>query len=285
MLSFRTLIIHIAITQERLRIHRPFLMRGQQYDKSRKACLDAASTLLAIQRSTMFRSSPFGGLLYKALCAAVVLAIDLLQQRRGSAVEMPQAQRDEITHAITLLEQASEWSGIARKGARLLKFLLDKDRMAEEQRLDRSQSKRARMAEDNASRLAQSLAAPVAQPPSATYELPHKRTQQISPVQRISPVASTSAQRTPKLDAMPTHVQPMPQPNHQRIQMPMTYPDLPPAAPGFGSGEFTFQFDPAPFDGAHLFDVPDWPRQTMPTLSHSQIKTEAGMPSVWQNMW
>ena len=70
-------------------------------------------------------------------------------------------------------------SGVARKGARLLRFLLDKDRQVEEQRLDRSQAKRPRQPTDPQSQLARALAPPTlaqfAPTPPEDVSLPHKR--------------------------------------------------------------------------------------------------------------
>ena len=99
-LSLKALNIHIALQQERLRIHRPVLVRGKGYERSRAACLEAASTLLAIHRSPFMRAACFGGLTYKTIAAATCLAIDLLQSHGSDSFDATAvAHRDEVVHA------------------------------------------------------------------------------------------------------------------------------------------------------------------------------------------
>ena len=134
-------------------------------------------------------------------------------------------------------------SGVARKGARLLRFLLDKDRQVEEQRLDRSQAKRPRQPTDPQSQLARALAPPTlaqfAPTPPEDVSLPHKR--------KTSTKSSASSMlRTPTEPSFSFEPPPIPIPAPApipRVRMPPPPPlDVPPAQQPFYSVP-TFEFE------------------------------------------
>lgn len=237
LVSFRALMCHIVIHQERLRLHRPFLVRGQGYERSRAACVEASSRLLAIHRCPLMRAACFGGLTYKAISAATCLTIDLLQSAKSS-VAASTVQRDEVMLALDLLDQHGAVSGVARKGARLLRFLLEKERLMEETRLDRSQAKRQRLQTDPRSQLARALVVPglpyFAPAPVEDDPLPHKRqSSTASSITLATPTEATFAYEPPPL--LPT-----PGP---RLQMPRAPPaDMPPPQQPFHSAP-TFDFE------------------------------------------
>lgn len=67
MRAIKTYIIELALSQERLKLHRPYLMRSYSddtYQYSQQICISDARRVLEIQASPLCRS-PWSGLCFK----------------------------------------------------------------------------------------------------------------------------------------------------------------------------------------------------------------------------
>ncbi|GAA6009956.1 hypothetical protein JCM10207_002172 [Rhodosporidiobolus poonsookiae] len=110
---------------ERFRLHRPFLSRAyadRTYAFSRWTCLSAARHLLCISESPAV-GSIWGCATYVRISAATVLAIDLMfdSERQGANEDKAMVEK-----LVKHLSSFTTVSTIARRGSRLLQFLLDK---------------------------------------------------------------------------------------------------------------------------------------------------------------
>lgn len=123
----RSYMISLSISQERLRLHRPYLARSYSdeatYGNSRNICLRVAKEILEIQASPLC-SAAWAGLNYKSVCASVVLAIDILYRPNSS--DAP-AHRRCLNGALKRIEAFAGVSTICRRGSKLIRFLLAKD--------------------------------------------------------------------------------------------------------------------------------------------------------------
>lgn len=108
--ALRTLTIQLSICQERLRLHRPFLVRAYANETcapSRRASLTSARMVLEIQGNPLFLKAPWAGVIFKAVQSSIVLCIDLLHFPNG-----PEAQisRRSVDGALQRFDMFSEQS-------------------------------------------------------------------------------------------------------------------------------------------------------------------------------
>lgn len=117
--------LQISARHKLLVIHRAFLARGASLNESewaRAACLDNAHAILhELHRGQQAKFPPSQTLWtipYHAVAAAVVLALDLMQNGYGADAEQPDARhrREEIFRATKVLETLAPTSRIARRG-------------------------------------------------------------------------------------------------------------------------------------------------------------------------
>lgn len=129
--TLKSFMIKLCICQERLRLHRPYQTRSYSDDEtfgySRRVCISAAEDILAIHSSPLCEAA-WAGLSYKvrclvgnlylvfdfpdlpfffeAICASIVLAIDLLHAPGPDA----QSTRESIQNALGRVERYSKIS-------------------------------------------------------------------------------------------------------------------------------------------------------------------------------
>ncbi|GAA6007893.1 hypothetical protein JCM10207_004915 [Rhodosporidiobolus poonsookiae] len=148
--EMRACMVQISLAGEFLRLHRPWLLLAASdpvYQYSRSQAIKYAKLLLAVYRSPSCAKQKWGGLSYKATNAAIVLAIDILAFPDGSEV----SQTRSIVNAVQKqIEAQAPFSSLCRKGARVLRFLLDKEASLSAQRDQRRQNKRSRVDEATA---------------------------------------------------------------------------------------------------------------------------------------
>ncbi|KAM0752848.1 hypothetical protein T439DRAFT_323462 [Meredithblackwellia eburnea MCA 4105] len=141
--------IKLGFCQERLRIHRPYQFRSysdETFAHSRNVCISTALEILSIHASPLCEAA-WAGLNYKAICASIVLAIDLLQAPNGPESDQ---HRIAIQGALARIERFSRISTLCRRGAKVLQFLLQRDQEAT--RKSEPQPKRQRNASGNHTR-------------------------------------------------------------------------------------------------------------------------------------
>ncbi|GAA5825624.1 hypothetical protein JCM11251_000314 [Rhodosporidiobolus azoricus] len=142
--EMRACMVQISLAGEFLRLHRPWLLlsaNDPRYQYSRNQALQYAKLLLAVYRSPSCSKAKWGGLSYKATNAAIVLAIDILAFPEGSEV----SQLKSIVNAVQRqIEAQAPFSSLCRKGARVIRFLLDKEASLAAQRDQRRRQKRSR---------------------------------------------------------------------------------------------------------------------------------------------
>ncbi|GAA6026076.1 hypothetical protein JCM10207_003005, partial [Rhodosporidiobolus poonsookiae] len=148
--EMRACMVQISLAGEFLRLHRPWLLLAAsdpvcQY--SRSQAIKYAKLLLAVYRSPSCAKQKWGGLSYKATNAAIVLAIDILAFPDGSEVSQT---RSIVSAVQKQIEAQAPFSSLCRKGARVLRFLLDKEASLSAQRDQRRQNKRSRVDEATA---------------------------------------------------------------------------------------------------------------------------------------
>ncbi|KAK4698035.1 hypothetical protein P7C70_g8116, partial [Phenoliferia sp. Uapishka_3] len=86
----RSFLIHACMAQERLRLHRPYQTRSyvdETFRHSRDVCISAAQRIITIHASPVLNQAVWASMNYKAVCASIVLAIDLLQVPYGPHAE------------------------------------------------------------------------------------------------------------------------------------------------------------------------------------------------------
>ncbi|GAA6009954.1 hypothetical protein JCM10207_002171 [Rhodosporidiobolus poonsookiae] len=127
--NFRDLVqvalIQFVLAHERFRLHRPFLSRAYadpNFALSRQTCLSAARQLLEILESPAI-GAVWGCATYVRVSAATVLCVDLIFQ---PAQETAVSDKALVRKKIDELKPLSKMSTVARRGRRLLQFLLDK---------------------------------------------------------------------------------------------------------------------------------------------------------------
>ncbi|GAA5887923.1 hypothetical protein JCM6882_000803 [Rhodosporidiobolus microsporus] len=121
----KALIVNLALLQEILRLHRPFLARSYFDDKftfSRTTCVNTARQILELQESPLLRAS-WACMMYKSIMASTVLCVDLMHEG-GS--EQAGKHKDLVRGAMQRLKRFQAISTICRRGSALLRFLLDK---------------------------------------------------------------------------------------------------------------------------------------------------------------
>ncbi|GAA6000040.1 hypothetical protein JCM10207_006025 [Rhodosporidiobolus poonsookiae] len=140
----KALILDLALRQEVLRLHRPWLARAfsnPKYAYSRAVCVKTAREVLQLQMSPLLRSS-WACMNFKAVTASVVLLLELMYD---PDVAEAQQHQELVKEAIKRLEKFSKISTICRRGIVLLRFLLDKiDRVARSYRLDLDSAPRSK---------------------------------------------------------------------------------------------------------------------------------------------
>ncbi|GAA5885525.1 hypothetical protein JCM6882_007453 [Rhodosporidiobolus microsporus] len=143
--EMRACMVQISLAGEFLRLHRPWLLlsaNDPRYQYSRNQAIQYAKLLLAVYRSPSCSKAKWGGLSYKATNAAIVLAIDILAFPDGSEV----TQLRSIVNAVhKQIEAQAPFSSLCRKGARVIRFLLDKEASLAAQRDQRRHQKRSRV--------------------------------------------------------------------------------------------------------------------------------------------
>ncbi|KAL8281016.1 hypothetical protein RQP46_006695 [Phenoliferia psychrophenolica] len=182
--EMRACMIQISLASEFIRIHRPWigtlLSRFTRDVKkySRDQAIHYSRLLLAIYRSPSCAKSSYGGLTFKATSAAVVLGIEVLTFPDGSDTASHRAM---VRSACFQMETHKD-SSLARKGARILRFLLEKDTLLATQREHDRSTKRQRTRVAQApvafpSRLREAFQAPRPESPPLSEEddLPHCR--------------------------------------------------------------------------------------------------------------
>ncbi|KAH8929187.1 hypothetical protein BT69DRAFT_1346015 [Atractiella rhizophila] len=126
-LALRRYMIHLSLAQERLRLHRPFLVTGlsnKDTSYSRKTCITSARIILALQRSPSFVFWASAGIVFKSLTAAIALSLEILQNPDSADADV---HRQEVQTAMRLIELYVDESTIARKGTKVLNWLVAKD--------------------------------------------------------------------------------------------------------------------------------------------------------------
>ncbi|KAM0755358.1 hypothetical protein T439DRAFT_351150 [Meredithblackwellia eburnea MCA 4105] len=149
--EMRACMIQISLCSEFIRVHRPWLVMASTdptYQYSRDQAITYSKLMLAIFRSPSCASSSYGGLVFKATSAAVVLGVEILTFPDGSEVD---ALRAYVRAAALQMEKHIETSSLCRKGARILRFLLEKDAVLVAQREQERASKRRRFQGSSAS--------------------------------------------------------------------------------------------------------------------------------------
>ncbi|GAA6027501.1 hypothetical protein JCM8097_007893 [Rhodosporidiobolus ruineniae] len=143
--EMRACMVQISLAGEFLRLHRPWLLlaaNDPRYHYSRNQAIHYAKLLLAVYRSPSCSKARWGGISYKATNAAIVLAIDALAFPDGSEVSLL---RSIVNAVYRQMESQAPHSCLCRKGARILRFLLDKEATLSAQRDQRRQHKRTRV--------------------------------------------------------------------------------------------------------------------------------------------
>ncbi|KAK4698506.1 hypothetical protein P7C70_g7768, partial [Phenoliferia sp. Uapishka_3] len=125
--TLRTFMIQLGFCSEKLRLHRPYQTRSyidETYNYSREVCIATSHRILEIHASPLCEAA-WAGLNYKAVCASIVLSIDLLRLPDG-----PQAShhRRAISDALIRIERYSKISTSCRRGSKVIRFLLERDR-------------------------------------------------------------------------------------------------------------------------------------------------------------
>ncbi|GAA5902585.1 hypothetical protein JCM6882_009323 [Rhodosporidiobolus microsporus] len=121
----RSFYVNFSILHEILRLHRPYLPRSFYDDKflySRTACVEAARAMLALHDSPSARSC-WGAMMCKGVTSATVLCIVLMYAPDSADAA---ADRERVAKAISHFDAFGNMSTICRRGATLLRFLLDK---------------------------------------------------------------------------------------------------------------------------------------------------------------
>ncbi|BGP15917.1 hypothetical protein JCM10213_003654 [Rhodosporidiobolus nylandii] len=148
--EMRACMIQISLAGEYIRLHRPWLLlaaNDPRYQYSRQQALKYSKLLLAVYRSPSLNKARYGGAAFKACNSSVVLAIDNLAFPDGSEVAL---HRSIVNAVCKQMESQAPFSSLCRKGARIIRFLLDKEAQLSAQRDQRRQAKRLRVDETTA---------------------------------------------------------------------------------------------------------------------------------------
>ncbi|GAA5946291.1 hypothetical protein JCM3765_000185 [Sporobolomyces pararoseus] len=123
--AWRISIVWITIWREKLRLHRPFLQRSYSEPSlaySRQACIDAAKGFIVIHACPA-NLIPAAGFTHKACLACIILALEIVFDRDQPASN---EYRNLIEGALMRLEKFADISIIARRGVKIVRFLLEK---------------------------------------------------------------------------------------------------------------------------------------------------------------
>ncbi|GAA5977513.1 hypothetical protein JCM5350_004716 [Sporobolomyces pararoseus] len=123
--AWRISIVWITIWREKLRLHRPFLQRSYSDSSlaySRQACIDAAKGLIVIHACPA-NLIPAAGFTHKACLACIILALEVVFNKDQPASS---EYRHLIQGALTRLEKFAKVSIIARRGVKIVRYLLEK---------------------------------------------------------------------------------------------------------------------------------------------------------------
>ncbi|GAA5887856.1 hypothetical protein JCM6882_000778 [Rhodosporidiobolus microsporus] len=121
----KTAMIQFRIMSELLRLHRPYLARSYvdpKYIVSRTTCVVMAHQTLKLHTTAVWTGS-WAFVMYGSVSSATVLCIDLLYDPETKDRE---EKKQLVRAAIERLERFRTTSTICRRGATLLRFLLDK---------------------------------------------------------------------------------------------------------------------------------------------------------------
>ncbi|GAA5906366.1 fungal specific transcription factor domain-containing protein [Sporobolomyces salmoneus] len=124
--AWRISIVWIAMWREKLRLHRPFLKSSYSDPSlaySRHACIEAAKGFLAIHACPA-NLIPAAGFTNKACLACIILALEIVfnKEQTTAAIEY----RTLIEGALERLTKFEKISTIARRGVKIVRFLLEK---------------------------------------------------------------------------------------------------------------------------------------------------------------
>ncbi|GAA5820623.1 hypothetical protein JCM11251_003081 [Rhodosporidiobolus azoricus] len=186
----KALVVTLALLQEVMRLHRPFLARSffdEKFAFSRTACVNTARRVLELQQSPLLQAS-WACMIYKGISASTILCIDLMYEPGNPSAKGSQ---ELIGSCVERLERFKGISTISRRGAALLRFLLDKIDAA---------SRSFRMMEDEAPRLKRSRTAPTGTLSNLTdspqmSNLPRPESELAHKLPKASSFSSTSSTR------------------------------------------------------------------------------------------
>ncbi|KAL8281383.1 hypothetical protein RQP46_006067 [Phenoliferia psychrophenolica] len=167
--SLRALMIHACLAQERLRLHRPYQTRSytdETFRHSRETCISSAQRILIIHSCVVLSEAVWASMNYKAVCASIVLAIDLLQAPAGPHAT---SHRQAIREALERIKNRAKVSKLCHRATKVLGFLLQQD--AEKNQSDPA-PKRSRGNSGGSLRI--QPASPSSTTDSADLELHHK---------------------------------------------------------------------------------------------------------------
>ncbi|GAA5840707.1 hypothetical protein JCM3766R1_000518 [Sporobolomyces carnicolor] len=122
--AWRISIVWITLWREKLRLHRPFLHRSYSDPSlaySRQACIDAAKGFLAIHACPA-NLVPAAGFTHKACLACIILALEIVYDKDHCHSRQ---YRGLIEGALTRLGKFAKISIIARRGVKIIRFLLE----------------------------------------------------------------------------------------------------------------------------------------------------------------
>ncbi|GAA6039438.1 hypothetical protein JCM8097_009546 [Rhodosporidiobolus ruineniae] len=140
----RVLFSQMLFKQELLRLHRPYLAHAfvdPQYIYSRSTCRAMARDIVELHTSTLAQTERAGNSQI-ALQATVVLCVELLY---GESGDEQQVDRRLVEKALERFEQFRKISTICRRGAKIIRFLLDKTSTVSQRLDDQPVSKRIRL--------------------------------------------------------------------------------------------------------------------------------------------
>ncbi|KAL8281318.1 hypothetical protein RQP46_006352 [Phenoliferia psychrophenolica] len=123
--NLRTYMIYLAIYQERLRLHRPYLIRSYSDGAFAYSCdMSIKTSHQIVAMHARLCSAPRAGLTFKVIGCAIVLMIHLLHD--PSDPEAPQ-HRQAVYDTLHRIEKFSKISSICRHGRKVLRFLLNRE--------------------------------------------------------------------------------------------------------------------------------------------------------------
>ncbi|GAA5977488.1 hypothetical protein JCM5350_004704 [Sporobolomyces pararoseus] len=123
--AWRISIVWITIWREKLRLHRSFIQRSYSDPSlaySRQACIDAAKGFIVIHACPA-NLIPAAGFTHKACLACIILALEVVFNKDQPASS---EYRHLIEGALTRLEKFAKISIIARRGVKIVRYLLEK---------------------------------------------------------------------------------------------------------------------------------------------------------------